>query len=182
MHTNMCVEYIYIGNCSSLLYFAVGQLPPTLKQLIIEGCNMLISLDGDDVNNCGSSTSLLEVLAIRDCSSLRSLTPSRELPATLKYLQIQNCKKLESIAKSFHHNSSLEVIHISSCENLKSLSMGIHNLSHLETIYISNCQTLASFPDKGLLLVNLRHFGFSNVRKCRSYPTVYKTSPLFKNW
>jgi hypothetical protein len=86
MHNNTCVEYIYIGNCSSLSYFVVGQLPPTLKQLIIEGCNMLISLDGDDVNNCGSSTSLLEVLAIRDCPSLRSLTPSRELPATLKYL------------------------------------------------------------------------------------------------
>jgi hypothetical protein len=117
---------------------------------------MLISLDGDDVNNCGSSTSLFEKLTITDCPLLKSLTSSRELPATLKNLKIENCKKLESIAKSFHHNSCLEEIDIKSCENLKSLPMGIHNLSHLETIYIYECQTLVSFPDKGLLPVNLR--------------------------
>jgi hypothetical protein len=36
MHNNTCVEYIDISNCSSLTHFAVGQLPPTLKRLIIK--------------------------------------------------------------------------------------------------------------------------------------------------
>jgi hypothetical protein len=31
MHNNTCVEYIDISNYSSLTYFAIGQLPPTLK-------------------------------------------------------------------------------------------------------------------------------------------------------
>jgi hypothetical protein len=169
MHNNTCVEYIDISNCSSLSYFAVGQLPPTLKRLTIDCCNMLISLDGDDVNNCGNNTSLLEELTIWDYPSLKSITPSRELPAILKYLQIRNCNKLESIAKSFHHNSSLKSIYIESCENLKSLPMGIRNLNNLEMVIISECQTLiVSFPDKGLLLVNLRSLQELVIRKCPS--------------
>ncbi|XP_059455571.1 putative disease resistance protein At3g14460 [Corylus avellana] len=170
MHNNTCVEYIHISNCPSLTYFAVDQLPPMLKRLYIEDCNMLISLDGDDVNNCGSSTSLLEHLIIMNCPSLKSLTPSRELPTTLKSLTISNCKNLESIAKSFHHNSSLEVIDIESCENLKSLPMGIHNLSHLDNIYIFKCQTLVSFPDKGLLPANLRSLSIFECEKMQVSP------------
>ncbi|XP_059455591.1 disease resistance protein RPP5-like [Corylus avellana] len=170
MHNNTCVEYIRITNCPSLTYFAVDQLPPMLKRLYIKGCNMLISLDGDDVNNCGSSTSLLEHLTISNCPSLKSLTPSRELPTTLKSLSIENCKNLESIAKSFHHNSSLEVIYIESCENLKSLPMGIHNLNHLDRIIISKCQTLVSFPDKGLLPANLRSLWIAECEKMQVLP------------
>jgi hypothetical protein len=151
MYNNKYLEKIYIGDCTSLTYFAIGQLPPTLKRLRIENCkNMLILVDRDDISICGSSKSLLENLEIRECPSLKSLTSSGELPATLKYLQIWNCKKLESIAKSFHHNSSLVVIFISSCESLKSLPMGIHNLTHLHQIYIDDCPTL-SFPEGGLL-------------------------------
>ncbi|XP_059434224.1 putative disease resistance protein At3g14460 [Corylus avellana] len=170
MHNNTCVEYIHICNCPSLTYFAVDQLPPMLKRLYIDGCNMLISLDGDDVNNCGSCTSLLEDLTIMNCPSLKSLTLSRELPTTLKYLYIGDCKNLESIAKSFHHNSCLEDIYISSCENLKSLPMGIHNLSHLNRIYISKCQNLVSFPDKGLLPANLRLLWILECEKMQVLP------------
>jgi hypothetical protein len=132
MYNNMYLENIYIGEHSSLNYFAMGQLPPTLKRLKIENCkNMLILVDGNDINICSSSKSLLENLEIRECPSLQSLMSTGELPTTLKYLQIWNCKKLESIAKSFHHNSSLVIIFISSCESLKSLPMGIHSLTHL---------------------------------------------------
>jgi hypothetical protein len=152
----MYVEYIHISGCTSLTYFAISQLPPTLKRLRIEYCKMLNLVDGDDVNSYNSNTSLLEFLYIADCPSLISLTSTEELPATLKELEILNCKKLESIAKSFHHNSSLEVICIYSCENLKSLPMGIQSLSHLDKIFIYNCQTLVSFPDKGFLPTNLR--------------------------
>jgi hypothetical protein len=150
------VEYMHISSCTSLTYFAICQLPTTLKRLRIEDCNMLNLMDGDYVNSCSSNSSLLEFLYIVDCPFLISLTSTEELPATLKELEILNCKKLESIAKSFHHNSSLEVIRIKSCENLKSLPMGIQSLSHLDKIFIYDCQTLVSFPDKGLLPTNLR--------------------------
>jgi hypothetical protein len=162
MYNNMYVEYIHISGCTSLTYFAISQLPPTLKRLRIEYCNMLNLVDGDDINSYSSNTSL-EFLYITDCRSLISLTSTKELPATLKELEIWKCKKLKSIAKSFHHNSSLEVIRITSCGNLKSLPMGIQGLSHLDEIFINNCQTLVSFPDKGLLPANLR---LLRIRKC----------------
>jgi hypothetical protein len=166
----MYVEYIHISRCTSLTYFAISQLPLTLKRLRIKDCNMLNLVDGDYVNSCSSNTSLLEFLFIENCPSLISLTSTEELPATLKELIILNCKKLESIAKRFHHNSSLEYICIWSCENLKSLPMGIQSLSHLDKIVINDCQTLVSFPDKGLLPANLRSLKISNFEKLQVLP------------
>jgi len=165
----MYVEYIHISGCTSLTYFAISQLPPTLKRLRIDHCNMLNLVDGDDVNSCSSNTPLLESLEFAYCPSLISLTPTKELPATLKELKIINCKKLESIAKSFHHNSSLEFICILSCENLKSLPMGIQSLSHLDKIVI-DCQSLVSFPDKGLLPANLRSLRIGRCEKMQVLP------------
>jgi hypothetical protein len=166
----MYVEYIHISGCTSLTYFAISQLPPTLKRLWIDHCNMLNLVDGDDVNNCSSNTPLLESLDIAYCPSLISLTSTEELPATLKELKIENCKKLELIAENFHHNSSLEVIRIRSCENLKSLPMGIQSLSHLDKIFIYDCPTLVSFPDKGLFPANLRSLSTLKCEKMQVLP------------
>ncbi|XP_062175401.1 putative disease resistance RPP13-like protein 1 [Alnus glutinosa] len=171
MYNNTYVEDIHISECTSLLYFAIGQLPPTLKRLYINKCtNMVILVDGDDINSCGNNTSLLEYLEISDCPFLKSLTSSGELPATLQHLKIWNCKKLELIARSFHHNSALEVIEISSCENFKSLPMGICNLSHLDRIYISKCPILDSFPDRGLLPTSLKELTISKCEKMQALP------------
>jgi hypothetical protein len=171
MYNNTYVEDIHISECTSLLYFAIGQLPPTLKRLYINKCtNMVILVDGDDINSCGNNTSLLEYLEISDCPFLKSLTSSLELPATLQHLKIWNCKKLELIAKSFHHNSALEVIEISSCENFKSLPMGICNLNHLDRIYISKCPILDSFPDRGLLPTSLKELTISKCEKMQALP------------
>jgi hypothetical protein len=155
MYNYTIVQHIEISECDSLMYFAIGQLPPTLKGLKISECkNMLILLDGDDTNSYSSSTSLLECLIILDCPSLKSLIPSGELSATLKHLRI-SCVELESIAKSFHHNSSLESIWICDCENLKLLPLGIHTLCFLDKVEIHSCPTLVSFRDGGLLLGNV---------------------------
>jgi hypothetical protein len=158
IYNNTCLEHIEINGCDSLTHIARGQLPPTLKRLWIRNCkNMIILLDEDDANSCITSTSLLEFLDVRMCPSLKFLTSSEELPATLQRLSINYCGKLESIAKSFHHNnSSLENIIIMDCKNLKCLPTGIHTLSHLDEIYIRGCRALASFPDGGLLPGNLR--------------------------
>ena len=130
---------------------------------------MLILVDEDVINNCGSNTSL-EYLEIGCCQSLKSLTSSGELLVTLKYLQIFNYNKLESIAKSCHHNSSLEVIDIRSCENLKSLPEDIHSLSNLDQIFINGCPTLVSFSDGGLLSANLRELTISKCEKLQTLP------------
>ncbi|XP_059441202.1 putative disease resistance RPP13-like protein 1 [Corylus avellana] len=171
MDNNMHLEEVYISGCSSLTHFAIGQLPPTLKQLTIEWCiNMQILVDGDDINKCSSGKSLLEYLDISLCPSLKSLTLSGELPATLKHLKIKDCRRLESIAKSFHDNLSLEVIRILCCYKLKSLPMGIHNLIHLDQFFIVQCTILDSFPDNGLLPTNLKTLLIVYCEKMQALP------------
>jgi Leucine-rich repeat (LRR) protein len=93
-YNNTYLENILIEGCTSLTNFAVGQLPPTLKRLCIQRCtNMVILVDGDDINSYGSNTSFLENLSISDCPSLKSLTSSGELPtATLKFLYIRTVR------------------------------------------------------------------------------------------
>jgi hypothetical protein len=147
MYNNKCLDRICINNCDSLTHIATGQLPPTLKLLQIRQCkNIRILLEEDDTNSCSSSTSLLKYLGITHCPSLKSLTSSRELPATLKRISILDCQMLESVAKSFHQNSSLERIGIRRCKNLKSL------------------------PDEGLLPCNLRELRISDCEKMRALP------------
>ncbi|XP_062173783.1 putative disease resistance RPP13-like protein 1 [Alnus glutinosa] len=161
MFNNAWLECICIYNCDSLTHIASSQLPPTLKRLEIESCkNMLILLDDNDTNSCSSnSTSLLEDLNIERCPSLKSLTSSGELPATLEVVNIYNCGMLESVAKSFHQNSSLEIIYIRSCQNLKSL------------------------PDEGLLPRNLREMWIFGCEKMRALPNcIHSITSLQKLW
>ncbi|KAL0007593.1 hypothetical protein SO802_009095 [Lithocarpus litseifolius] len=157
MYNISCLERISIDRCDSLTSFAIGQLPPTLKWLKIDRCkNMLIFLEKDDINYFCSYKSLLEYLEAVECPSLKSLTSSGELPATLKQLHISSCQNLESIAKRLHDNSSLERISNSDCDSFKSLPMGIHTLSSLDEIHIWNCPSLVTFLDGGLLPTSLR--------------------------
>jgi hypothetical protein len=147
IYNSKCLEHIYINNCDSLTHIATGQLPPTLKQLQIWHCkNIRILLDEKDTNSCSSSTPLLEYLRICQCPSLKSLTSSGELPATLEQVIILECGMLESVTKSFHQNSSLEIIYILTCKNLKSL------------------------PDEGLLPCNLRKLRIFGCEKMRALP------------
>ncbi|KAM3685487.1 hypothetical protein ACJW31_11G121500 [Castanea mollissima] len=154
--------------CDSLTSFAIGQLPPTLKRLKIDRCmNMMILLDEEDINYFCSNKSLLEYLEAIECPSLKSLTSSGELPATLKQLHISSCQNLESIAKRLHNNSSLERISVSDCDNFKSLPMGIHTLSFLDEIHIWNCPSLVTLSDGGLLPTSLKVlwiFGCKNIQ------------------
>ncbi|KAM3685486.1 hypothetical protein ACB094_11G123600 [Castanea mollissima] len=157
MYNITCLERISIDRCDSLTSFAIGQLPPTLKRLKIDRCkNMMILLDEEDINYFCSNRSLLEYLESIECPSLKSLTSSGELPATLKQLHISSCQNLESIAKRLHDNSSLERISVSDCDNFKSLPMGIHTLCFLDEIHIWNCPSLVTLSDGGLLPTSLR--------------------------
>ncbi|XP_040998302.1 putative disease resistance RPP13-like protein 1 isoform X2 [Juglans microcarpa x Juglans regia] len=155
MYNNSCLQSIVIQNCDSLTHFARSHLPPSLKQLRIWACKSMRNLVEDDDNNTNNSntcssgiTSLLEVLQVRNCPSLESLTASGELPTTLQCLYIQNCPKLESVAKSFHHNSFLTNISFENYENLQFLN-GIHNLTSLRDLKIKNCLSILSFPKEG---------------------------------
>ncbi|XP_059433861.1 putative disease resistance RPP13-like protein 1 [Corylus avellana] len=188
LYNNTCLERIEINGCDSLKHFAIGQLPPTLKRLHIWNCeNMIILLDEDDANSCSTSTSLLESLEIWSCPSLKFLTSSVELlatikhldikycgklvsiakseklPATLQHLTILGCEQLESIAKSEELPATLQHLEIHYCSKLESIAKSFHHNSSLEKIKITRCENLKSLPTD---IHTLSHLDTIEIRFC----------------
>jgi hypothetical protein len=171
MYNNTCLHRIEIFQCDSLTHIAIGRLPPTLKQLDIEFCkNVRILLDENDNNSCSSSTSFLEFLSVTHCPSLKSLTFSGELPATLEKLCIWNCGMLESVAKSFHQNSSLEIIYIWGCKNLKSLPDEGLLPCNLRKLEIYNCEKMRALPNSIHSITSLRELKIEKCPGVESFP------------
>ncbi|KAL6327755.1 hypothetical protein AAG906_024725 [Vitis piasezkii] len=131
--SNSCVlESLEITQCSSLICFPKGQLPTTLKKLIIGECENLMSLP-EGMMHCNSiaTTSTmdmcaLEFLSLNMCPSLIGF-PRGRLPITLKELYISDCEKLESLPEGIMHYDST-------------------NVAALQSLAISHCSSLTSFP------------------------------------
>ncbi|XP_059442747.1 putative disease resistance protein At3g14460 [Corylus avellana] len=191
MYNNTCIERIEISGCDSLKHFAIGQLPPILKRLCIQNCkSMIILLDEDDANSCSTSTSLLEFLEIwkcpslkfltssvellatlkhldvKDCGQLESIAKSGELPATLQHLEILECGQLESIAKSEELPATLQHLEILDCSKLESIAKSFHHNSSLEKIQIRWCKNLKSLPTG---IHTLSHLDTIEIRSCPAF-------------
>ncbi|CBI35082.3 unnamed protein product, partial [Vitis vinifera] len=142
---------LVIGKCPSLLFFPKGELPTSLKQLIIEDCENVKSLPEGIMGNCN-----LEQLNICGCSSLTSF-PSGELPSTLKHLVISNCGNLELLPD---HMPNLTYLEIKGCKGLK--HHHLQNLTSLECLYIIGCPIIESLPEGGLPAT----LGWLQIRGC----------------
>jgi hypothetical protein len=144
MYNSTCLEEIVIDGCNSLTHIARGQLPPTLKLLVIKNCkNMLILLDEDDANCCSTSTSsLLEILGISKCPSLKFV----EFPATLQQLHISYCGQLVSIAKSEELPASLQHLVIWECGQLESIAKAFITTRLLNILLSGVVETLNPYP------------------------------------
>uniref|UniRef100_F6HVC0 Disease resistance RPP13-like protein 1 n=1 Tax=Vitis vinifera TaxID=29760 RepID=F6HVC0_VITVI len=138
-NSSCVLERVQIMRCPSLLFFPKGELPTSLKQLIIEDCENVKSLPEGIMRNCN-----LEQLNIEGCSSLTSF-PSGELPSTLKHLVIWNCGNLELLPD---HMPNLTYLNIKGCKGLK--HHHLQNLTSLEYLKIRGCPSLESFPEGGL--------------------------------
>ena len=142
---SMCalsLEYLSIENCASLTCFPKGQLPTTLKKLVIVRCEKLKSLpdgmmmmmcssDSINANNNTTRTSMcsLEHLDIVQCSSLTSF-PNGRLPTTLKELNIFACENLESLPQGIMYHHSINF-----------------NPPALQILKLERCSSLTSFPE-----------------------------------
>ena len=157
-NSSCVLERVEIRRCPSLLFFPKGELPTSLKQLIIEDCENVKSLPEGIMGNCN-----LEQLNICGCSSLTSF-PSGELPSTLKDLVISNCGNLELLSD---HMPNLTFLHIGGCKGLK--HHHLQNLTSLEHLRISRCPSLESFPEGGLgFAPNLREVAIGNCEKLKT--------------
>ncbi|RVW92823.1 putative disease resistance protein [Vitis vinifera] len=115
-----------------------GELPATLKKLIIINCERLESLpEGIDNNN----TCHLEYLHVWGCPSLKSI-PRGYFPSTLETLSIWDCQQLESIPGNMQQNlTSLQVLLICNCRDVLSSPEAFLN-PNLEELCISDCENM----------------------------------------
>ncbi|PPD67353.1 hypothetical protein GOBAR_DD35770 [Gossypium barbadense] len=136
----------------------------SLESIKICGCDMLKGLPQglNKLNHC-------KRLVIKDCSNLISLGESG-LPTTLEVLEIKKCPKLESISQEIQDNSSLESIEICECHMLKGLPQGLNKLKHCKRLVIEYCSNLISLGESGLPTTNLEELRFSSCRSVQALP------------
>ncbi|KAK4583167.1 hypothetical protein RGQ29_026097 [Quercus rubra] len=142
-----------------------GTVFPSLKKLVIEDCDQLISapchfpaleqlrinnIKSTAFKNISSNLTTLTDLRIWRVSELSCL-PEQLLQnnASLMDLDIWYCADLESILP--HEDvwafcTSLRSIYIYGCEKLSYLPTGLHTLQSLETLGVSSCPNLRAFP------------------------------------
>uniref|UniRef100_A0A2N9FFD4 Uncharacterized protein n=1 Tax=Fagus sylvatica TaxID=28930 RepID=A0A2N9FFD4_FAGSY len=151
-----CLEDATITECNSLTFISRGQLPSTLKRLVIRNCVKLQSVV--DVAEAPSSssllineenlnTSLLEQLVIINCPSLKFLSSRGDLPVTLKILKIWECSELTSLSSSGQLPIALKHLYVGSCPKLESVADKLHNNVSLERLQIRSCEKLKSLPE-----------------------------------
>ncbi|KAJ9685239.1 hypothetical protein PVL29_017316 [Vitis rotundifolia] len=158
--SSLCLlEFLLIRICPSLVCFPNGQLPTTLKQLIISHCKNLKSFPQEMMqcnsiaNNSTMDMCALEYLMVEMCPSLIGF-PRGALPTTLKELYIHDCEKLESLPEGLmhHHSNSattiggLQVLGIHGCSSLTSFPRGKFP-STLRQLEIWDCAQLESISE-----------------------------------
>ncbi|KAF2318419.1 hypothetical protein GH714_007095 [Hevea brasiliensis] len=190
-YNSVYLEELRIERCNLLMSLGRGQLPPTLKRLMIKFCHNLQSLlyeaedeDEESFSSCGNTFSLdllsieacpsltllssrgglpssLKHLWISHCSELTSLSPSAKLPARLEYLQVWNCSGLTSLSSGDNLPASLKHLEIWYCSRLESIAERFDNNASLERISIRNCDNLKSLPSNLHKLINLHYISLS---------------------
>ncbi|XP_034702883.1 putative disease resistance RPP13-like protein 1 [Vitis riparia] len=139
-NSSCVLERVEIRRCPSLLFFPKGELPTSLKQLIIENCENVKSLPEGIMRNCN-----LEELNIKGCSSLLFF-PKGELPTSLKRFIIEDCENVKSLPEGIMRNCNLEQLNIWGCSSLTSFPSGELPFT-LKKLVISNCGNLELLPD-----------------------------------
>nr|XP_011470063.1 PREDICTED: putative disease resistance RPP13-like protein 1 [Fragaria vesca subsp. vesca]XP_011470064.1 PREDICTED: putative disease resistance RPP13-like protein 1 [Fragaria vesca subsp. vesca] len=163
--SSSCLESLWIRNCpSSMCLLCKGQLPGSLKQLVILRCGQLeliterflddsCQLEEIDIENCPNLKSLpeglchltnLQSLIVYDCQSLVSLPRMNVWP---RMIGIRNCDKLEvaQLARDMMHTSNLEDLRIDYFEGLTTTTSFPTNLTSLSIDKIKNCKALMEF-------------------------------------
>lgn len=157
------VTFGWIEKCGSLSTLTISKFPSrecigltTLKKLLIQECDQLVSLDQ---NECLQSLSSLEHLEISSCPFF-SFSSDEKLPANLKELRLVNCNNITSWPE-LKCLSSLHIMEIQNLPGLRSLPLLPVNLKYLT---ISGCPMLQKWCHKeGAAWLTERRITFLNI-------------------
>ncbi|XP_021774421.1 putative disease resistance RPP13-like protein 1 [Chenopodium quinoa] len=137
------LEEVIVMYCKSMV--SIGQIPLTLKSLMIDDCEKLRYVEFDEQSTNLSRGSdklelpLLTELEIVRCPSLISLQQSLLLPA-LRDLHLKECENMEKLPGEFDKLST----------NSSS------SISHLENVIVESCDSMVSIGQIPLTLKSLR--------------------------
>ncbi|XP_022764340.1 putative disease resistance RPP13-like protein 1 [Durio zibethinus] len=149
MHDNgnmLHLEDLRMQGLSSFMFFPNGQLPKTLKSLIIFNCRRLETVPDRMLQH----SQALETIEISHCTNLKTLPLLCFNNLThLSTLVIIGCDGLESFSEAQLFTPNLKLLRINRCKNLKSLP-AMHNLKSLEGLKVKSCPRILSMPEGGL--------------------------------
>ncbi|XP_024038834.1 putative disease resistance protein At3g14460 [Citrus clementina] len=163
-YTSSLVEQLRISSCPSLTCIfsknelpatleslEVGNLPPSLKSLHVNGCSKLESIAERLDNNTS-----LEDIYISECENLKILPNGLHKLHQLREISIQRCGNLESFPEGGLPCAKLTRLTIFDCKRLEALPKGLHNLSSLQELTIVRGVELASLEEEDGLPTNLQ--------------------------
>ncbi|CAA3015144.1 disease resistance RGA3 [Olea europaea subsp. europaea] len=156
-----CLEELVIENCPKL-----NTSPshfPCLKSLIID----TIDNDFPLTKILGSSNlTSLEILSIRNISTLTCLSHMKGCRKYLRELNIEDCDKLSELTDDLHSFRSLKSLTITGCRSLKSISnkSGQEGPLSLVELKIHDCLELSSLPSE--MIESFKCMKYLRVTKC----------------
>ncbi|KAL4366569.1 hypothetical protein GQ457_05G032740 [Hibiscus cannabinus] len=141
------LEDLRLQGLSSLMFFPNGQLPKTLKSLIVFSCSRLESLPDRILQH----SKALETIEICHCTNLQALPFDCFNSLTrLSTLVISGCHGLESFPEPRLLTPNLKYLRINRCKNLKSLPNAMHSLKSLKELKVKSCPSIVAIPEGGL--------------------------------
>ncbi|XP_040372178.1 putative disease resistance protein RGA4 isoform X2 [Rosa chinensis] len=113
----------------------------SLQELRISGCPKLRCLRDYGLLS-------LEMLEIRDCSSLESIPiiPEHGGLPSLRLLRIEECPQLSSLPDGLQYCTSLQFLLIGSCPKITSIPIPSEGLLSLARLWLRQCPELSSLP------------------------------------
>ncbi|MED6110078.1 hypothetical protein PIB30_039614 [Stylosanthes scabra] len=160
------LKVMHISNYSSEVALPSNHLPKSLQRLRVDGCSKvefpmhhlydLVELVIE--NSCDSLTSFplelfpkLELLQIRKCASLESLSMSQSQHTALHRLVISKCPNFVSFPGEGLAMPNLAYFVVMKCYKVKSLPCNMNVLlPSLEFLNIYGCPGIHAFPEGGL--------------------------------
>ncbi|MBA0633488.1 hypothetical protein Godav_005336 [Gossypium davidsonii] len=143
------LEGLRMQGLPSLMFFPNGQLPKTLKSLVVFNCRRLDSFPDRILQH----SKALETIEISHCTNLKALPLDCFNSLTrLGTLVISGCHGLESFPESQLLMPNLKFLRINRCKNLKSLPQAMYNLKSLKELKVRSCPNILAIPDGGLPL------------------------------
>ncbi|GAY67854.1 hypothetical protein CUMW_259730 [Citrus unshiu] len=157
-YTSYLLEELRICSCRSLTCIfsknelpatleslEVGNLPPSLKSLHVQGCSKLESVAERLDNNTS-----LEYINISNCENLKILPSGLHNLRQLQEIEIWECENLVSFPVGGLPCAKLSKLRIYGCERLEALPKGLHNLTSLQQLKIGKGVELPSLEEDGL--------------------------------